>query len=131
MGDSTLAEQFPALHDCARDRLAKVGDYMNLNEGQVLWCPVFRRNMTKSEEDHLLELLHILNWPQITEGAPNHRLWSYSKDGGFSVSSFSFLFHTTGSPNFWTSLWKVKAPPRVLAFAWLALHGSILAMDSL
>eukprot|EP00268_Persea_americana_P063500 TRINITY_DN8240_c1_g1_i2.p1 TRINITY_DN8240_c1_g1~~TRINITY_DN8240_c1_g1_i2.p1 ORF type:complete len:122 (+),score=12.94 TRINITY_DN8240_c1_g1_i2:607-972(+) len=32
---------------------------------------------------------------------------------------------------FLSSLWKIKAPPTVLAFAWIALQGGTLTMDNL
>lgn len=132
VGDNTLADQFLHLLYYAKDCLAKVGDYMELNEGQVGWCPVFRRNVTELEEEQLMELLHSLSNLQIIEGVPDRRVWTLAKDGRFSVSSFFYSFlQSTGSSNLWTSLWKIKAPPRVSAFAWLGLHGSVLTMDNL
>lgn len=85
--DNTLATQFPDLYTCARDHLAKAGDYMEVNDGQVLWIPIFRRNMIESKEAHLFNLFDILNGLQISEGASNNRVWSLSKDGHLSESS--------------------------------------------
>lgn len=31
-GDTTLAVQYPNLYSCARDQMAKVGDYMEVKE---------------------------------------------------------------------------------------------------
>lgn len=50
----------------------------------------------------------------------------------FSVSSFfSASINNSPSPSFISSIWALKAPPRVLAFGWIALHSGILAMDNL
>lgn len=35
----------------------------------------------------------------------------------------------THAPSPFLNIWKVKAPIRILAFAWLAAHRTILAMD--
>lgn len=71
------------------------------------------------------------NGIQISDGASYRRVWSMSKDGQFSVSSFSSFLQNTGSSGSWPFLWKIEAHPRVLAFAWLALHCSILTLDNL
>lgn len=92
VGDNTLADQFLHLFYCAKDRLAKVGDHMELNEGQVGLCPVFRRNVTELEEEQLMELLHSLSNLEIIEGVPDRRVWTLTKDGRFSVSSFFYSF---------------------------------------
>ena len=55
-----------------------------------------------------------------------------SCDGIFSVSSlFSTLLIDSAPSGFWHSLWKIKAPPRVTTFAWLALRKKILTKDNL
>lgn len=50
----------------------------------------------------------------------------------FSVSCFfSIIISNSPSPSPLSSLWKMKAPPRVVAFGWIALRGGILMMDNL
>lgn len=39
--------------------------------------------------------------------------------------------HVPPSPSSFSKIWKMKVPPRVLAFGWIALHGGILTMDNL
>lgn len=43
-----------------------------------------------------------------------------------SLSTDGFVTHSTLS-----TLWKIKASPRVIAFGWTALLGGILTMDNL
>lgn len=50
----------------------------------------------------------------------------------FSISSVFFaIARNTPCPGPLSRIWKMKAPPRVVAFGWLALHGGILTMDNL
>ena len=72
----------------------------------------------------------------IPKDGRDRRVWMASTDGMFSVASL-FLFMTRdvmASHSNLTSLWKIKAPPRVIAFGWSMLvsgmHG-ILTMDNL
>lgn len=62
----------------------------------------------------------------------DRRLWSPSWDGVLSVASF-YLAMSSGSstPNLLCSLRKIRAPPRVVAFGWLTLCGSVLTMDNM
>lgn len=53
-------------------------------------------------------------------------------DGAFFVASFfSILRDVSPSLAPFGNVWKSKAPPRVSAFAWLAISGAILKMDNL
>lgn len=58
VNDRPLASQFAGLYSSAGDHMAKVGDYMDVNAGQVLWGPTFRRNLIESEEHDLLSFGH-------------------------------------------------------------------------
>eukprot|EP00268_Persea_americana_P051206 TRINITY_DN5634_c0_g1_i2.p1 TRINITY_DN5634_c0_g1~~TRINITY_DN5634_c0_g1_i2.p1 ORF type:complete len:237 (-),score=29.60 TRINITY_DN5634_c0_g1_i2:1636-2346(-) len=60
------------------------------------------------------------------------QVWSHSTDGSFSVASFFDAFNRDDSnASHISRLWKIKAPPRFLAFTWIALQGGTLAMDNL
>ena len=47
------------------------------------------------------------------------------------ASFFSALGNGSSVSVAFDSIWKSKAPPRVVDFAWLAIFGAILTMDSL
>lgn len=52
--------------------------------------------------------------------------------GSFTVASFFSALGVRALVSFpYESIWKFKAPPRVLAFAWLAISGCIPTMDNL
>lgn len=57
MEDGHLASRFLELFNCAKDRNAKVIDYMDKRGSQISWCPIFRRNLIEHEEEKLLDLL--------------------------------------------------------------------------
>lgn len=56
IGDRPLAEKFPQLYSCARNRQAKVREYMKRTPLQTLWCPILRRNLRESEKADLFSL---------------------------------------------------------------------------
>lgn len=91
----------------------------------------FRRNLTELEENQLFSHLDTLSHIHVSEGEDN-RVWIASTDGSFSVKSF-FLAISNGIPSIssLSTIWKIKASPRVLAFGWLASKGGILTMDNL
>ena len=88
VGDSTLGAQFPNLFNCAMDKEAKVKSYMSRAGGQVVWSPTLRRNLKDLEESKFISLLNLLNGMFILDRGEDARVWTASKDGSFSVSSF-------------------------------------------
>lgn len=84
------------------------------------------------EETQLFSLVDILSQVCIPADVEDCKVWTASKDGVFSVASFfwaSSRISPSISPFF--RVWKLKAPPRVLAFGWLVLQGGILTVDNL
>lgn len=47
------------------------------------------------------------------------------------ASFFSAMSSRSPIPSLLCSLWKIRAPPRVVAFGWLTLCGSVLTMDNM
>lgn len=87
-GDSSLAVQFPNLFTCANDQSANAYDYMMMEGNNILWGPIFRRDLNEREESDLLSLLGILNNFSILGEGMDERVWIPSMDGNFSVASF-------------------------------------------
>lgn len=113
------------------DKDAKVQDYLQIIGEQKVWSPILRRNLKEHEEDQLISLLNLLSEVYIVNGAEDER-WNASKNDSLSVSSFLAAISRRGiMRNFVVSLWKIKAPPRVVIFGWLALWKSIITMDNL
>ena len=102
---------------------------MDRDADRVLWGPIFRKNLTESEELNLMNLPNNLGWIFNPVEGDDNKVWDTSKDSVFLVTSFFVvLSNTHNSHNWFDYLWKTKAPPRVLAFGWLALRGSILTI---
>lgn len=90
-----------------------------------------RRNLRDNEVDQYTSLLNLLSKAIIKEGVDERR-WIASKDGSFSVSSFfAVLNNLDGLRSQVATILKLKAPPRVLVYGWLALRKIILTMDNL
>lgn len=123
------------LHNCARNReikpvTIKKSPLIKLHGAQSL-RETFGNQ--KRETSFLTWMPCILFF--IPEDGIDSRVWSPSEDGIFSMTSF---FATPPSISLsspvdthWDFLWKTKAPPRILVFAWLALRGRILIIDNL
>lgn len=83
VGGNPLASEFPDLLSYARDKEAKIQDYFEHFINQIVWCPIFRRNLVEQEESQLLRLLRSLNSTFIKGEGEDLRLWKPSKDGRF------------------------------------------------
>eukprot|EP00268_Persea_americana_P012100 TRINITY_DN15081_c1_g5_i1.p2 TRINITY_DN15081_c1_g5~~TRINITY_DN15081_c1_g5_i1.p2 ORF type:complete len:110 (-),score=15.40 TRINITY_DN15081_c1_g5_i1:140-469(-) len=108
------------------DREATVSSYLErIGSGNhLIWSPIFRRNLNENEESQmilLLLLLNLLTSVYITRGQ-DERIWIPSRDSSFSVTSFFMaLSERVETSSALGRLWKLKAPPRILVFGWLAL----------
>lgn len=60
---------------------ALVTDYTDRDGNRVPWCPIFRRNLTKSKERNLFALLDTLHRIYVPEVGQDTMLWAPSKDG--------------------------------------------------
>ncbi|XXG68873.1 hypothetical protein AAC387_Pa06g1869 [Persea americana] len=64
-----------------RDYCSKIGD-------QVVWAPVFRRNLDEGEIQDFAALLTRLSSVCITDGQKDRRVWTGTIVGSFTVASF-------------------------------------------
>ena len=116
MGDKPLAVQFPSLYNCARNQEAKINDYLDKSSHQVSWSPIFGNQ--KSLEC-FVSYSHSRRWnwlQSLVRLSGWHLLYDFILP--FSTISLGDIH--------WDFLWKTKAPPRILVFGWLTLHGRIL-----
>ena len=74
------------------DKDANVNSCMSRVGDEVVWSPTFRRNLGVQEESQFISLLNLLNGAYITERGEDSRVWTASKEGLFSVSSFVSAF---------------------------------------
>lgn len=81
------------------------------------------------EESQLAFLLSLLQEVCIPDLGVDRRMWERMVNGSFSVASFCLSLQGAAPASLpYESIWKIKAPPRVMAFAWLAISGCILSM---
>lgn len=102
-------------------------------ESQMQWGPIFRRNLMEAKE---IQLFSGHPQPSSHSDSPKEhkdsKVWMPAQDGEYSVTSFFLPISRSfpcASPLYRT--WKLKAPPRVIAFSWLVQRGGILTMDNL
>lgn len=104
---------------------------MEMNRNHILWGPIFRRDLTEEERD-LFSLLGVLDQFSFLGDGSDDKVWIPSKDGAFSVASFFLvLVDETHMESHLGFIWKLRIPPRVVVFGWLATCSSILIMDNL
>lgn len=96
---------------------------MDIGENHTSWASTIRRYLLESKEWNLFF---------FSFGNSRSGLHRVCQDDLFLVS----LFFSSLTKNFdlvcsLYYLWKIKAPPRVIAFGWVALRGNILTQDNL
>ena len=100
--------------------------------GRVVWGHVFRRNITEVEEGQCQIMLALLCDVYMLENTTDRRAYLGTMSSSFSVvSCFPIIRERSLNPIFLSSLWKIKAPLRVLSFGWVPKLGCILTMDNL
>lgn len=131
IGDTTLAEQFPDLFSCARDKQAKVSNYMLKVADSIHWSPVFRRNLSQSGESQfssLLDLLYqssIVGETKIVKSGPLQRMVCFQ----WLLSFQPCLMDPCVLVPFEAFRTSKSLQELLLLVGWLC--GSILTMDSL
>ena len=69
--------------------------YVKGHNKEVIWSPIFRRNLRDIEERQFLSLLNLLTDVLIPEEGEDSRIWKASIDNSFSVASFYSVKPTT------------------------------------
>ena len=132
VGERALCAQFLDLFRCAQDKEATVSSYMSTIGGQMVWSTTFRRNLKDNKESQFIDLLNSLNSFTIQNSRGDDRVWIASKNGFFLVSSFfKTILNNPRDRSGVYGIWKMKAPPKVLVFGWLALRKRIPTMNLL
>ena len=84
-----LAKQYPDPFNCVLEKEANVKSWFGEGtNNDVIWSPIFRRNLRDIEEMQFVSLLNLLANVLISEEGEDNRIWIASKDCSFSVSSF-------------------------------------------
>ena len=76
IGEWLLEKKFPDLFKCAMEKEAKVKCYFGKgNNGEVIWCPIFGRNLRDVEERQFLSLINLLREVNIPKEGEDDRIW--------------------------------------------------------
>ncbi|KAF5445889.1 hypothetical protein F2P56_031564, partial [Juglans regia] len=131
-GSEALNEAFPAVFLVARNQEASIEDLMILSGDHVQWNVTFSRAAQDWEVDIFEAFFSLIYSVKSNKQQADSLWWNPTGKGIFSVRSFyKSLSHTTTIQFPWKRLWRNKAPPKAVFFAWTAAWGKILTIDNL
>ncbi|KAG7984487.1 hypothetical protein I3843_04G163600 [Carya illinoinensis] len=129
-GDAALKIEFPPLFGIARDQNAAVFYSYCVSNNKVVWNVIFKRDINDWEADEVQALLVKLYSIKLVTEREDSMAWSSA--GSATISSYYRVMSSHGSCIFpWKSNWKVKVPPKVAFFCWVASLGKVLTTDNL
>ena len=131
-GDSPLKVAFPGLFNIASFKEASIADNVERSNGATQWNIQFTQLIHDWEVEVLASFYRCLYSCKMRENGEDKLWWVPSRKGIFEVKSFYRVLSAPGPLSFpWKSIWKSKAPPRVVFFAWTAARSKILSLDNL
>ena len=126
IGSAPLCKQFPRLYNICFDKKKTVKEVVEGGIDNIQ----FRRTLTGDSRELWEHIKEACNSVVLTDGKDNVK-WTLTKKGIYTLKSF--YRHLVGNginyPHLY--MWKIKIPPRVKVFMWLALRNSILTKDNL
>eukprot|EP00268_Persea_americana_P064806 TRINITY_DN8573_c0_g1_i1.p1 TRINITY_DN8573_c0_g1~~TRINITY_DN8573_c0_g1_i1.p1 ORF type:complete len:112 (-),score=9.89 TRINITY_DN8573_c0_g1_i1:1282-1617(-) len=81
------------------------------------------------KEDQLLSLLNIFGQVYILEEGMDRKFWMASMNGILLLVFFCSVLKRRSTAIIFC-IWKMNAPPRVIASAWISPLGGVLVMDN-
>lgn len=133
MVDFKLKDTFPRIYAVARNKERVKKAYEAVGGGWA-WNVLIKRNLQDWELEEYVNLLLCLSSFKLVEHK-DKRVWKIDKKRGFSVKSFyDFLTMRENNDSVTAPLqqiWKSKALPRIVFFAWEAAKEHILTIDKL
>jgi hypothetical protein len=131
-GERPLMNAFPALFAIACEKDAWVEENKAIVNGVTQWNVLFIRPVHDWELEEVSRFFELLYSQQIRHGGEDKICWTPLKRKNFEVKSYYKMrinLEPVDGP--WKSIWKSKAPSRVVFFVWTAALGKILTMDNL
>jgi hypothetical protein len=131
-GERPLMNAFPALFAIACEKDAWVKENMDIVNGVTQWNVLFIRSVHDWELEEVSRFFELLYSHQIRHGGEDKICWTPLKKKNFEVKSYyKVRINLAPVDGPWRSIWKSKAPSRVIFFVWTAALGKILTMDNL
>ena len=134
--DRPLKEEFPGLYSCSRAQNGTVAAMLESHSevSSRAWNVVFEKGFNDWEMAQVVSFFSIIQ-AHLPRSLDADRLsWSLNGKGSFDSRSFYRALCTPSSVSVlfpWKSIWKVKAPRRVVFFLWSVAWGRILTCDNL
>lgn len=130
LDNTSLQALYPSLYQIASNKEC----FVNQCRINNVWSPLFRRNFNDWELNDLFSLLSTLADYRTEELHSDKMVWGNSKEGQYTVKGNYYLMCSqNGLLNNWPwkHVWKIRLPPKVTCFTWLALNDAILTQDNL
>jgi hypothetical protein len=131
-GETTLKMLFPGLYIIAITKDASIADNIDTSGGTLQWNVSFSRLVHDWELEVLASFYTLLYLYRMSREGEDKIWWVSSSKGKFDVRSFhNILASKEANPFPWKSIWRTKAPSRMVFFTWMAVLGKILTIDNL
>ncbi|XP_078150757.1 uncharacterized protein LOC144546100 [Carex rostrata] len=128
-GKGILRDLLPALYSYSK--IAGISLQQGASSHQQL-IESFMPNLSEQAQEELQKLRRYIDRLQLIQSEMDNICWKANDTGVFSVqSAYKAL---KGGPRMASNLrhlWKLKAPPRMIIFGWLAIRNRILTHDNL
>ena len=127
-----MKDLFPTLYHIAQDKQALVSDYLTWHNAEMVWSVPLIRALQDWELADFTTFMENLYKIKLKRNDADQMIWDHTGSGLFEVRSFYRMLCAGGTRTFpWRSVWRVKVPPKVAFFTWLAAHGKNLTIDNL
>jgi hypothetical protein len=109
-----------------------VSDYLTWHNEERVWSVILIRALQDWELADFTTFMETFYNIKIKRNIADQLRWDHTGSGLFEVRSFYHIICSEGNRTFpWKSVWRVKVPPKVAFFIWLAAHGRNLTIDNL
>jgi hypothetical protein len=130
--EGIMKDIFLRLYLIARDKQALVSDYLTWHNEERVWSVTLIRDLQDWELEDFTTLMKTLYNIEIKRNTTDQLQWDHTGSGIYEVRSYYHIIGSRGNQTFpWKSVWRVKVPPKVAFFVWLAAHGKNLTIDNL
>uniref|UniRef100_A0A2N9F1I0 Reverse transcriptase domain-containing protein n=1 Tax=Fagus sylvatica TaxID=28930 RepID=A0A2N9F1I0_FAGSY len=132
--DLPLKDVYPVLYACSNNKDASIASLLEEpSEGRSHeWSVTFCRDFNDWEMDSVESFFLLLYSHAPTSKEADKLNWVLNSSGLFNTRSYYLALRASTVSVFpWKSIWRVKAPRRVMFFVWTAVWGCILTCDNL
>jgi hypothetical protein len=126
LGDTSLAQQYPALYNIVQRKNVLVATVLAQNPLNI----AFRRAFNENKWNQWINLCQRLMMVQLTN-TPDKFVWKLTDSGTFSVKSMYLDLMNGHTPFLCKYLWKLKIPLKIKKIMWFLNNKVLLTKDNL